>query len=100
MPRKSEDSDLTPAQADAIISAVDNHNAYYSDVVRIVNCSQSTIESLVKRVHEKADKKNISSLQVVNAKQPRSDRPLKLDYRDRRRLIKHAIKNKANRRKT
>lgn len=51
-------------------------------------------------MHEEADKENIYSLIAANFKHPRTGRPLKLDVRDRRRLIRYATKNKANRPKT
>ena len=60
MSRKTEDSDLTSAQTNAIVNAVNNYNVYYFDVAKIVNCSQLTVESFIKRVYKKIDKKNIS----------------------------------------
>ena len=99
MPRYSGTSDLTLAQVGAIIIATDVHNDYNRDVAEAVNCSESAVRSVRKRVHEEADKENIPSIQAANTKQPRSGRLPKLDYRDRRRLIRHATKNKANRRK-
>ena len=99
MPRYSGISDLTPAQVGAIIIAIDVHNNYNRDVAEVVNCLKSAVKSVRKRVYEEADKKNIFSIQAVNTKQSRNDRSFKLNYKNRKRLIKHTTKNKANRRK-
>ena len=99
MPRYSGTTDLTPAQAGAIIIATDNYGVPNTKAAEQVGCSESAVRALKKRVYEEADKENISPLQAANTKQPRSGRPSKLDVRQRRRLVRHAIKNKANRRK-
>ena len=97
--KRSGDHDITPAQAGAVLMATQNHNARNTDVAKDVGCSEGAVRGVKKRVLEKADKENIAPLQAANAKQPRGLRPPKLNVRERRCLIRHAIKNKANRRK-
>ena len=96
MPRNKE---FNAAQQGAIIMSTDVYNELYFEVARKLGTSRQAVRQMHERVHEEADKENIHPLTACTIKQPRSERSLKLDVRDRRRLIRHAIKNRANRRK-
>ena len=96
MPRNKE---FNAAQQGAIIMGTNVYNEPYSEVARKLETSRQTMRQVHERVHEEANKENIPPLTAATTKQPRNERPPKLDVRDRRRLIRHAIKNKANRRK-
>ena len=84
----------------AILIATDVYDKPYTEVAKTLGKDPSTIRKLRKRVHDEVDKENILFLEVVNKKRPRSERSLKLNVRQRRRFVRHAIKNKANRRKS
>ena len=99
MPRTKGATAIDPATQGAILIAIDEYDKPYSDVARTLGTSRQVVKQMRDRVHAEADKENIPPLQVVNTQRPRSGRPLRLDVRDRRRLVRHATKNKANRRK-
>ena len=99
MPRYNKTTDLTPAQADTILIAIENHNVSNRKIAKKINYSKSTIKTFKKRVYAKINKKNISSLQIVNIKSSHIEKFSKLNVRNRKRLIKHTIKNKTNQRK-
>ena len=99
MPRYNETIDLTPAQIDAILIAINNHNTSNRETAKKINCLKSTVKTFKKRVYKKIDKKNISFFQTVNIKQSQNNKSFKLNVRQRRRLIKHTIKNKTNQQK-
>ena len=101
MSKRSEDHDITFAQTDAIITTIETYHKFNRKIAKDLKLDESTIKKVKQRVQKKIDKKNISSLQTINIKQsrPRNLKFFKLNIKDRRRLIKYTIKNKANRRK-
>lgn len=99
MPRSKGATAIDPAKQGAILIATDKYDRPYTEVAKELNLSANAVRFARKRVHEEADKENISPLEAANRKRSRSGRPLKLDYRDRRRLVRHATKNKRQRQK-
>ena len=99
MPRTKGATAIDPAKQGAILIAIDKYDRPYTEVAQELGLTPEAISAARKRVHAQADKENIPSLAAANTKQPRIERPHKLDVRDRRRLVRHATKNKANRRK-
>ena len=99
MDRSKGATAIDSAKQGAIVIATDKYDRSYSEVARKLDLTTARVSQARKRVHEKVEKKNISFLEVANHKRPRSGRSLKLDVRDRRRLVRHAIKNKRNRQK-
>ena len=99
MSRKSENHDITPAQIDAIITVIETYHKFNRKIAKNLKLDESTIKKIKQRVQKKINKKNISLFQTINTKQLRNLKSFKLNIKNRRRLIKHTIKNKANRRK-
>ena len=99
MPRTKGSREIDAATKGAIIIATDIYDKPHTEVARDLNVSNSSIQAVRKRVHDDANKENVPPIQAANNRHSRSGRPVKIDVRDRRRLVRHATKNKANRRK-
>ena len=99
MPRISGSKAFDSATQGTIIYATDYQDRPFQEVGNQLGTSRQAVKQIQKRVHGKADKKNIHLLTAANFQRPRFKRPSKLDVRDRRRLIRYATKNKINRRK-
>jgi hypothetical protein len=82
-----------------IFIITDVYDKLYTKIAKTLKKNSFIVKKTRKRVHDEIDKKNISFLEIVNNKRSRSERSFALNVRQRRRLVRHAIKNKANRRK-
>ena len=99
MPRRSGDKALSLAKQGAILALTNISNLLNREAFRRLNHNESTIRKAKKRIYASTDKENILLLEIVEISLPRSERPSKLNVRDRRRLVRYVTKNKTNRRK-
>ena len=99
MPCQRSDTDPTASKCEAVIYASTQTNQSNREAGRKLHVNESMIRNFKKRVCEEAEKEKIPSVDVVNDKLSRGHRDFKLDVRDCRRLVRHATKNKVNRRK-
>ena len=99
MGRNVGDKDLSPIKKGEILYAVKHTNDYDSQIARTVVADPKTVGNIRKRVYE-ADKENINPEDLLATKKQRIGRPLKLDSRNKRRLARHATKNRYQRRKS
>lgn len=99
MPRRSGDVELDPVKKGVLLDATLNHNVPNRQAAKLIGKSEGTVRNVLKRAHE-AEKENIDPLTTEALQpRPRSGRPFALDERDERQLIRHATKNKLQRRK-
>ena len=89
--------ELLPSVKGAILGEVDVHHASNRQAAKTFGCDENTGRDIRNSAHEAADKENIDIFEAAMHNKPRPGRPQVIDVRDRRRLVRHAIKNKANR---
>ena len=99
MPRSKGATAIDAAKQGAILIACDKYDKSYVEVGAELGLTGEAVSQARKRVYAEADKENIPPFEAANNKRPRTGRSPKLDVRDRRRLVRHATKNKRNRQK-
>ena len=94
MPRTKGAIDLPEAKRGALIELKKENSTLNRQLTRKYRCEKSIVANILKRAEE-AEKENIDSLSL-EAHQRRShlERPLAINERQQRQLIRHAIKNK------
>ena len=91
--------DLPEAKREALIELKNNFNIFNRQLAKKYNCDKETVRNVLNRA-EDAEKENIDSLSSkAHQRRPQFERPLTINIRLRRRLIRHAIKNQFQRRK-
>lgn len=100
MPKHPGNTDITSAEQGVIVYADRVYKHFNCETSRRLNLTESTVRNAKKRVYAEADKQHISPLEAANTKRPRGFKPDKKSPRDRRRLVRHASKSEASRRKS
>ena len=91
--------DLPEAKREALIELKNNFNISNRQLAKKYNCDKETVRNVLNRA-EDAEKENIDPLSFkAHQRRPQSERPLTINIRLRRRLIRHATKNQFQRRK-
>ena len=94
------EKEFLPSIKGAILADVELHHASNRQAAKTYGCDEKTVRDVRSRAHEAADKENINIFEAAMHNKPRPGGPQIIDVRDRRRLVRHAIKNKANRLKS
>ncbi len=99
MPRKSGDIELDPVKRGILLDATLFSNISNRQAAKRIGVDEGTVRNVRKRAEE-AEKENLDPF-TSKALQPRqrSGRPYAIDRRIERQLIRHATKNKVQRRK-
>lgn len=91
--------DLPEAKRGALIELKNNFNISNRQLAKKYDCNKETVRNIVNRAGD-AEKENIDPLSSeAHQRRPQSGRPLAINARLRRRLVRHATKNKFQRRK-
>ena len=91
--------DLGGPKKGALIALSELDNVSHRQVVRANNCNEKTVRNARKRASE-AEKENLDPLSTeAHQRRPQSERPLTINDRLLRQLIRHVIKNEFQRRK-
>ena len=99
MPRTTGATDLSEAKRGALIELKKENNTSNRQLTSKYKCGKSTVANILKRAEE-AEKKNLDPLSSkTHQRRSQSGRPLAINERQLRQLIRHAIKNKFQRRK-
>lgn len=99
MGRNSGDKDLSDLKKGGILALRQYSNLSNRKIAKLQNCDEKSVRN-ARRVASQAEKENRDPMNpLIHKKKPRPGRPHILNNRDARRMIRHATKNKANRRK-
>ena len=99
MGRTKGKTDLPEARRGALIELKKNNNVSNNKLAKKYDCDKNTVRSILKRADE-AEKENIDPLSSEpHQRRPQSGRPLAINTRLQRRLIRHATKNEFQRKK-
>lgn len=100
MGRTAGNSNLTEAKKGALIALKQTNNTPNRQLAAQYDCDEKSVRNVLKRVGE-AEKENIDPFSSeVLQQRPRSGRPPVISIRTQRQLIRHATKNKFQRRKS
>ena len=99
MPRNKGNIDLSAPKKGALMALSNLNNVSNRQVADVFHCDEKTVRNVKKRVSE-AEKENIDPFSLeAHQRRPQSGRPLVINDRLLRRLVRHATKNRFNRRK-
>lgn len=99
MPRTRGSNDLPEAKRGALIEVKKTSNISNRQLAKRYRCDKKTVANVLKRAGE-AEKENIDPLtSEAHQRRPQSGRPLAINERQQRQLIRHATKNRFQRRK-
>ena len=99
MGRTKGESNLSEAQRGEILALADANVAPKREIVNTFNCDDKTVGNILKRARQ-AEKENIDLYSSqAHQQHPRPGQPRKFGPRTERQLVKHATKNKYQRRK-
>ncbi|KAF6227886.1 hypothetical protein HO133_007614 [Letharia lupina] len=99
MGRTKGKTDLSGPKKGVLVALSNLNNASNRQIAKAYKCDEKTVRNTKKRVSE-AEKENIDPLSSeVHQRRPQSGRPLAINERLLRRLIRHATKNRFQRRK-
>ena len=99
MPRTKGATDLPETKRGALIELKKENNISNRRLAKKYRCGRQTVANVLKRAGE-PEKENIDPLSpTAHKRRPQSGRPLAINERQQRQLIRHATKNKFQRRK-
>ena len=94
MPRPKGATDLSEAKRGALIELKKKNNISHRQLASKYKCDKSIVTNILKRAEE-AEKENLDPLSSeAHQRRSQSGRPLVINERQLRQLIRHAIKNK------
>ena len=99
MPRTKGSNNLLEIKRGALIEVKKTNNIFNRQLAKRYRYDKETIANVLKRAEE-AEKENLDSLSSeAHQRRPQLGRPLTINERQQRQLIRHATKNRFQRRK-